>query len=343
MPKARKTRSKKAAGLSFAEAVKSKLSETRKTLSGVAKEMGVPHARVRQWIARNKFPETGLLQLSARIGLTTDIAELKRTYGVEITTHGRIKPATLDVAETIRSFLGPRLPEPEEDGFGADVLRFLRSLDENEIFIVWGIDQLPFEMTNVGWRVVGNAVATAIYQKNIYCIYVHPNEDELRRLRDQCGLRNLPHIEFFEAAFKQFVRNLSLTDELKDLSTDEVLLESANGQRARLTNKQISEHVISVAAPCAAFCSPHHRYVVFVPANSTGKSPSALGRFPTGASKAVRPSLLPLEEETTFDLYDFLITCLKADGPHRNAEIVRDLAPLAGNPRTSEGGLVEEP
>lgn len=324
MRKPNPAKSRKSRNRRFATAVKAKLGERNKTLRGIADQIGVPIDRVRQWLVRNIFPADGLVALAAAVGLETNVEELKRTYGVQITTHGKLKSATPSVAETIRYYL----PQPAQDDFGADVKRFLRSMGDGETFIVWGIDELPFEWRNDGWGAVGNAVASAICKRKIFCIYVHPDDAALQQLRDECGLRKLPHADFFETAFVQFKKNLSLIEELRDLNSDDVLVDET-GSKDHLTDAQIEAHVIRVATPFAAFCSPHHRYVVFTSvANAAGKQPSALAQFPTGDVSTNREVLLPLTKETTLELYDFLITCLSRKGPHRHSAIVKTLAPV---------------
>jgi hypothetical protein len=313
--KSRKSRDRR-----FATAVRAKLAERNKTLRSIADQIGVPIDRVRQWLVRNIFPADGLVALAATVGLETNVEELKRTYGVQITTHGKLKSATPNVAETMRYYL----PPAGQDDFGADVKRFLRSMNDGETFIVWGVDELPFEWRNDGWGAVGNAVAAAICKKKIFCIYVHPDDAALQQLREECGLRKLPRADFFEAAFAQFKQNLGLIRELRDLTTGEVL-------KDHLTDRQIEAHVIRVATPYAAFCSPHHRYVVFTSvANAVMKQPSALAQFPTGDinTNTNREVLLPLTKEVTLELYDFLITCLSRKGPHRLSAIVKMLAPV---------------
>lgn len=308
-------------------AIRERLAARNQTLVTLAGNMDVPVERLRQWIKRGRFPGPDLLRLAAQLGLPADLVQLKHEYGVETTTHGRLKPAKpLDVAETIQSILAPRIHEPKEDGFGADVIRFLGSMEVGETILVWSINQVAFEWTNVGWRTVGNALAWAISERGIFCCYCHPSERELSRLRSDCGLRNLPHEDFFENAFGHFRRNLLAVDEIRDINTGTVLMK--DGQKKRLNEQLVLDHVARVAVDSAAFCAPDHRYALFVPANPGGKAPSALARFPTGARK--KPLLLPLNEEATFNLYDFLLTAPKEIAEEdRNRPIVKLVTSLA--------------
>ena len=308
----------------FSRVVKERLGEKNLTLKALAREMGVPEDRVRQWIYRRKFPESNLLQLCARLGLPTDPAELHSKYGVQTTTHGRANPSVFDVAQTIESVVAPRIPDPPKDGFGADIIQFLRSMENGETFLVWSVNEHSFEWTNVGWRAVGNALAWAISEKGIYCGYLHPSEDELNRLRDVCGIRNLPHEDFFEKAFEQFTKNLETMDEIRDVNTGMILMD---GQREkRLSRENIRKHVVRVPVKAAAFCVPDLRFVLFVPPNPFGgKAPSALATFPVSGKKS--NLLLPLDETTTFDLYDYLVTSPKqlekVSGDKINSPIMR--------------------
>ncbi|HLH89033.1 MAG TPA: hypothetical protein VKX28_11285 [Xanthobacteraceae bacterium] len=295
------------------------------TLTSVAKDMNVAHPAVRQWLTRERFPATGLQQLMQRLGLPTDIEELKRIYGIEVSS-APVKPVATDVTEVIRSFV----PPPAEEDLGAEVIKFLRSMNEWDAFAIWSIDELPFELTDIGWKAVGTLIASSIYHKNIVCIYVHPSEAELTRLRKVCGLVKMPHADLFEDAFARFKQKLRASD-IRDLSTDLITVDeralderTGNPKPMRLTDDQIRDHVIKIEAHSAAFCAPHHVFVMSIPAR---KPVGALAQFPTGDSEIVRKRLLSLGKDATIDLHNFLIACMETIGPHRDIDVVRTLAP----------------
>lgn len=259
-----------------------------------ANELGFDVLKVRQWLSKNRFPveELRLLAQLASMPLPPSFDELEKFYRFELSRPKKgaahvVPPSTgakgqkFNLTQMVK-FFDQRLEALDPSGriyenFGQDVESVFGAMAENDVFVFWSVDQLPFEMRPEN-GLIRREIANAL-EKGAYFVYMHPSSDLLGELETDSGISDLRSEGSFNKIFDEF------KNELCALHRD-----------ARGAEERVASHVVKVRAAGPAFAAPTHRFVLFIP-NNPESGPRGFARFPTGnevSSKELHLSLSPI-------------------------------------------------
>lgn len=257
------------------------------SISRAATELSLSDNSLRVWLKRDKYPPAELRAILRFVGLKDDLQEISKQFGFK-TTNPKRAPiyskrertqniATLDRALTVMAerFEQFRRMNPE---FGEDVKLLFGSMKRNDVFMLLSLDELPFEMTQLGWQQSGALVAKAVEEEAYFC-YLHPSDAVIEYLRERQQTDILTPSEFrikFDK-FRNNVRALILDPE-------------------KATDTYLDAHLIHLECPMSSFLAAGHKYVLFKPRDGQVR---ALAKFPTGTLDREFPLHLLLDRRTT--------------------------------------------
>jgi hypothetical protein len=266
--------------------LKYKLLDHGYTLAEAARSLNLSHNSVRAWMSRSIFPVHELELLAGLAGLPTDVNELSENYQFNLVQHPkrsrrrereefeRVPPTDLGRALL---HMDSRLGEYERlrEDFGQDMHVLFSALGTADVYVHCALDQVAYEIDEVGWSAIGMDVARAI-ERGSYFVYLYPDEAVTKAMRDS-GLRRLSDPAEFEKIFDLFVDRLTRTLGGTDL-------------------KRVRAHVHAIKCASSAFMVTGHQFFLFRP-RSTAYPTRSTGRFPTGTKDSASFLHLPLPEE----------------------------------------------
>ncbi len=280
--------------------IKTRLIARHSTINRLAKDAGnLSASTLRSWINRNKFPKLEWQKIGKLLGLPTEPEEVEKEFDVKWAREISTPERDYSIAETsgektmdagLRTIEGKfeRISGIYKD-FGEDVKKLFSSMQKDDAFYYFSLDEIPYEMTDEGWRETGNEIIEAI-KRGARFVYLFPSNEVTEKIIE-CGFLPSNSQQAFVHAFNNMSKNV----------------------RGGLSDDQLRSKLICLLVKNDRqfpFLSPGHKYVCFVHQKLFRRA-RALARFPTGTTEVDRHLHLPLDKKCSIKFANFLNTMLK--------------------------------